>query len=38
MVVLFAIDLEHHLLPDVITLPGIVVGLVASLFLPPGHP
>ena len=36
MVVLFAIDLEHHLLPNVITLPGIVVGLVASLFLPPG--
>jgi leader peptidase (prepilin peptidase)/N-methyltransferase len=36
MVALFAIDLEHHLLPDAITLPGIVVGLVASLFLPPG--
>ena len=27
MIVLFAIDLEHHLLPNVITLPGIVVGL-----------
>jgi leader peptidase (prepilin peptidase) / N-methyltransferase len=36
LVALFAIDLEHHLLPDAITLPGIVVGLVASLFLPPG--
>jgi leader peptidase (prepilin peptidase) / N-methyltransferase len=36
MVALFAIDLEHHLLPDAITLPGIVVGLSASLFLPPG--
>jgi leader peptidase (prepilin peptidase)/N-methyltransferase len=36
MIVLFAIDLEHHLLPDVITLPGIVVGLVAALMLPPG--
>ena len=36
MVALFAIDLEHHLLPDAITLPGIAVGLVASLFLPPG--
>jgi leader peptidase (prepilin peptidase) / N-methyltransferase len=36
MVVLFAIDLEHHLLPDVITLPGIVVGLIASTVLPPG--
>lgn len=36
MVALFAIDLEHHLLPDAITLPGIVLGLLASLFLPPG--
>jgi leader peptidase (prepilin peptidase)/N-methyltransferase len=36
MIALFAIDLEHHLLPDVITLPGIVIGLIASVFLPPG--
>ena len=36
MVVLFAIDLRHHLLPNVITLPGIVVGLLLSIFLPPG--
>ena len=36
LVALFAIDLEHHLLPDKITLPGIGVGLLASLFLPPG--
>ena len=36
MIVLFAIDLEHHLLPDVITLPGIVVGLAFSPMLPPG--
>lgn len=36
LVVLFAIDLEHHLLPNVITLPGIVAGLVASTMLPPG--
>jgi leader peptidase (prepilin peptidase)/N-methyltransferase len=36
MIALFAIDLEHHLLPDVMTLPGIGVGLVASAFLPPG--
>jgi leader peptidase (prepilin peptidase)/N-methyltransferase len=36
MVVLFAIDLEHQLLPNVITLPGIVVGLIASAVLPPG--
>jgi len=36
MVVLFMIDLEHRILPNVITLPGIVVGLAFSLFLPPG--
>jgi leader peptidase (prepilin peptidase) / N-methyltransferase len=36
MVVLFAIDLEHKILPDVMTLPGIVAGLLFSLFLPPG--
>ncbi|MEO6212121.1 MAG: A24 family peptidase [Vicinamibacterales bacterium] len=36
LVALFAIDLEHHLLPDAITLPGIVAGVAASLFLPPG--
>ena len=33
---LFAIDLEHHLLPNVITLPGIVVGLAFSLLTEPG--
>jgi leader peptidase (prepilin peptidase)/N-methyltransferase len=36
LVALFAIDLEHHLLPNAITLPGIVVGLAFSLLLPPG--
>lgn len=36
MIVLFAIDLKHRILPNVITLPGIVVGFVASLVLPPG--
>lgn len=36
LIVLFAIDLEHQILPNVITLPGIGVGLAASLFLPPG--
>lgn len=36
MLVLFFIDLELQILPNVITLPGIVAGLVASLFLPPG--
>src|SRR6185436_4058391 len=36
LIVLFAIDLEHHLLPNVITLPGIVIGLVLSFFTEPG--
>jgi leader peptidase (prepilin peptidase)/N-methyltransferase len=36
LIVLFAIDLAHHLLPNVITLPGIVVGLLFSLFTEPG--
>ena len=36
MIALFAIDLEHHLLPNVITLPGIAVGLILSLIVPPG--
>ena len=36
MVVLFAVDLEHHLLPNVITLPAIAIGLISSAVLPPG--
>jgi leader peptidase (prepilin peptidase) / N-methyltransferase len=36
LIALFAIDLEHHLLPNAITLPGIVVGLITSVFVPPG--
>src|SRR5262245_53368289 len=36
LIVLFAIDLEHHLLPNVITLPGIVIGFVLSFFTEPG--
>ncbi|MBI4888894.1 MAG: prepilin peptidase [Acidobacteria bacterium] len=36
LVVLFAIDLRHQILPDVITLPGIVAGFAASWLLPPG--
>jgi leader peptidase (prepilin peptidase)/N-methyltransferase len=36
LIVLFAIDLEHHLLPNAITLPGILVGLAFSVLLPPG--
>jgi leader peptidase (prepilin peptidase)/N-methyltransferase len=36
LIVLFAIDLEHQLLPNVITLPALAVGLAASVVLPPG--
>ncbi len=36
LIVLFAIDLEHHLLPNAITLPGIVVGFLFSFFTEPG--
>jgi leader peptidase (prepilin peptidase)/N-methyltransferase len=36
LIVLFFIDLEHHRLPNEITLPGMVVGFVCSFFMPPG--
>jgi leader peptidase (prepilin peptidase)/N-methyltransferase len=36
LIVLFAIDLEHHLLPNVITVPGIAVGFAFSFFSEPG--
>lgn len=36
LVVLFAIDLEHQILPNVITLPGIAAGLAFALVGPPG--
>lgn len=36
MVVLFVIDLQHQILPNVITLPGVVIGLALSLVMPPG--
>lgn len=36
LIVLFAVDLEHRLLHNVITLPGMVVGFAFSLVLPPG--
>jgi len=36
LLVLFMIDLEHQILPDAITLPGIVAGFALSWFLPPG--
>jgi leader peptidase (prepilin peptidase)/N-methyltransferase len=36
LIVLFAIDLEHQILPNVITLPGIVLGFICSWLVPPG--
>lgn len=36
LIVLFVTDLQHKILPNVITLPGIVIGFVCSSFLPPG--
>ncbi|PYR61484.1 MAG: hypothetical protein DMF85_02120 [Acidobacteria bacterium] len=36
LIVLFAIDLEHFILPDLITIPGIFVGLVCAFGLRPG--
>jgi leader peptidase (prepilin peptidase) / N-methyltransferase len=34
MVVITFIDLEHQIIPDVITLPGIVAGFLFSFFIP----
>ena len=36
LLILSLIDLDHHLLPDAITIPGIALGLLASLL--PGSP
>jgi leader peptidase (prepilin peptidase) / N-methyltransferase len=36
LIVLFGIDLHHQILPNVITLPGIVIGFLFSLLGPPG--
>ena len=36
LIALFGTDLETMRLPNVLTLPGIAIGLVSSLFLPPG--
>ena len=36
LVALFGIDLEHQILPNVITLPGIAIGLMFSLIASPG--
>ena len=34
LVVITFIDLEHRIIPDVISLPGIIIGFVSSFFLP----
>ena len=36
LIALFGIDLHHQILPNVITLPGIVIGFLFSLVGPPG--
>src|SRR4029077_14370235 len=36
LIVLFAVDLEHHLLPNAITLPGVAVGFIFSFAGEPG--
>ena len=36
LIVLFAIDLDHHILPNVITVPGILIGFALSFVGPPG--
>lgn len=36
LIVLFMIDLEHQILPNSITLPGIGIGFLCSLMAPPG--
>jgi leader peptidase (prepilin peptidase) / N-methyltransferase len=36
LIVLFVVDLQHHLLPNVVTVTGIVLGLLFSVTAPPG--
>ncbi|MCC7416828.1 MAG: prepilin peptidase [Acidobacteria bacterium] len=36
LIVLFAIDLEHQLLPNAITVPGVAAGFAFSFFTEPG--
>ena len=36
LIALFGIDLEHQILPNSITLPGIVIGMLFSVIAPPG--
>jgi leader peptidase (prepilin peptidase)/N-methyltransferase len=38
LIALFGIDLEHQILPNTITLPGIAIGVLMSLIAPPGWP
>ena len=38
LLVLAIIDIDHRILPDAITLNGIWVGVLASLYLAPQHP
>jgi leader peptidase (prepilin peptidase)/N-methyltransferase len=38
LIVLFVVDLEHRILPNRVTLPGLVVGLAASAVTGPGWP
>jgi leader peptidase (prepilin peptidase)/N-methyltransferase len=35
LIALFVIDLEHQILPDALTLPGIAIGLAGALLWPP---
>ena len=36
LIALFGIDLEHQILPNTITLPGIAIGVLLSIIAPPG--
>ena len=36
LIVLFVVDLQHRILPNAITLPGIVAGFVLNFFTEPG--
>src|SRR5205823_3594723 len=36
LIVLFAVDLKHQVLPNAVTLPGIVLGFFFSWFVEPG--
>ena len=36
LIVLFFIDLEHRILPNVITIPGAIIGFLFSFVTPPG--